>query len=143
MIEKEEQELYIELKKMMRTQFSITKKVLEDYGLYVGQPQLLFILLKEEGLRQKDIAEKLDVKAATVNVTAKRLEKSGFIEKRNDIINKRISRLYLTDKGRETCMSVKEVMNDINNDLFSVLSDEEKQSFKNIVMKINNNRECI
>lgn len=122
----------------MKGHFRKSRAVLEKYELYAGQPPLLFLLLKEEGQRQKDIANALNIQAATVTVMVKRLEKTGFIEKREDEHDKRISRLYLTLKGRKVCVNVKEAMDDINMKEFSVLTEDEKVTFRKLAQKINN-----
>ncbi|MGL5822684.1 MAG: MarR family winged helix-turn-helix transcriptional regulator [Sarcina sp.] len=137
MEEKNNEDLYFELKKMMKNNFYRSRKVIEEYGLYVGQPQFLFTLYKEEGLRQKDIAEKLEIQAPTVTVTVKRLEKSGFITKSVDEKNKRVSRLYLTEKGRKACEELQDVMRSVHDEIFSVLTEEEKNKFKELLIKIN------
>ncbi|MGL5766988.1 MAG: MarR family winged helix-turn-helix transcriptional regulator [Sarcina sp.] len=137
MEEKNNEDLYFELKKMMKNNFYRSRKVIEEYGLYVGQPQFLFTLYKEEGLRQKDIAEKLEIQAPTVTVTVKRLEKSGFITKSVDEKNKRVSRLYLTEKGRKACEELQDVMRSVHDEIFSVLTGEEKNKFKELLIKIN------
>lgn len=134
---KNNEDLYFELKKMMKNNFYRSRKVIEEYGLYVGQPQFLFTLYKEEGLRQKDIAERLEIQAPTVTVTVKRLEKSGFITKCVDEENKRVSRLYLTEKGRKACEELKDVMRGVHDQIFSVLTEEEKNKFKELLIKIN------
>lgn len=141
MEERNDEELYLEIRKMMKTHFIQSREVLEQHGLYVGQPRFLFVLLKHKGISQKEMAEILGVKPATVNVTVKRLEKSGFIEKKLDETNKRISRLYLTEQGEKTCLAVKEIMKDLNEKSFDILSIEEKTSLKNILKKVNDNLE--
>ncbi|MGL4656652.1 MAG: MarR family winged helix-turn-helix transcriptional regulator [Sarcina sp.] len=135
---KEDRELYDELRRMMKGHFRKSRTVLEKYELYAGQPPLLFLLLKEEGQRQKDIAKALNIQAATVTVMVKRMEKAGFVEKREDEHDKRISRLYLTEKGRSACINVKDAMDDINMKAFEVLTEEEKITFRKLVQKINN-----
>ena len=141
MDERDDEELHLEIRSMMKTHFTQSREILEKHGLYVGQPRFLFVLMKHSGISQKEMAEILNVKPATVNVTVKRLEKSGFLEKKYDEANKRISRLYLTAKGRETCITVKEVMKDINKKSFNILNDEEKDILKKILKKVNNNLE--
>ncbi len=139
MDEKIDDELYREFHKTMKRHFRCSQKILEKEGLYAGQPPLLFALKHEDGQRQKDIAEKLNIQPATVNVMAKRLEKGGFIEKREDSEDKRVSRLYLTDKGRKTCENAKLAMLSVNKELYDILTNEEKENFKNILKKINEN----
>ena len=52
-------------------------------------------------LSQREIAEKLRIKPPTVNVTVQRLEKAGFLCRKADEKDQRISRIYLTEKGRQ------------------------------------------
>ena len=40
------------------------------------------------------------IKPATVNVMIKRMEKSGFLRKEQDVQDLRISRIFITDKGK-------------------------------------------
>lgn len=135
----EDKELYEEFRRTVKYQFKCTHEMLHKEKLYAGQPPLLFALLREEGQRQKDIANKLNIKASTVNVMVKRLEKAGFLEKRVDELDKRVSRLYLTDKGREICINARQAVKNVQNKVFDALNQEEKNTFKELLKKINKN----
>ena len=67
-------------------------------GLTRANPFLM--LLSEKGeMSQKDIAGELHVKPPTVNVMVQRMEKAGFVSRRQDEKDQRITRICLTEKG--------------------------------------------
>ena len=74
---------------------------MQELGIYPGQIPVLGLLAYKDGLSQREIAEKLRIKPPTVNVTVQRLEKAGFLCRKADKKDQRISRIYLTEKGRQ------------------------------------------
>lgn len=54
-------------------------------------------------LYTKELAEKMQVKPSTLNVMIGRMEKNGYIEKKQDEKDSRKSRIYFTEKGRSIC----------------------------------------
>ena len=71
-----------------------------DIGLHRGQSLLLRSLWEEEGLTQTELAERLYRSPATVTTMLQRMEKAGFIERRSDPRDERVSRVYVTEAGR-------------------------------------------
>ena len=71
----------------------------ETLGLYRGQPPVLFELWEQEGLTQKELAVRLGVTPATITKMLQRMEKAGFIQRKQDSGDQRISRVYLTEAG--------------------------------------------
>ncbi|KRQ88055.1 putative HTH-type transcriptional regulator YusO [Caloramator mitchellensis] len=112
---------------------------LEKLGLYPGQPPMLFILYKNNGQSQRELAEKLHIKPATTTVMLTRLEKAGLVTRKQDELDQRISRVYLTDKGMEVCEVLKKVMGDLNEECFGNFSDDEKELLRNLLQKMADN----
>lgn len=79
---------------------SVNYKRLMKIGIHPGQLAFLKIIKEKEGISQRELAELLHVKAPTVAVTVKRLEKAEVIERRPDPKDMRVSRLYLKEKGK-------------------------------------------
>lgn len=73
---------------------------MQELGIYPGQIPVLGLLAYKDGLSQREIAEHLRIKPPTVNVTVQRLEKAGFLYREADEKDQRISRIYLTEKGK-------------------------------------------
>ena len=79
---------------------------MQELGIYPGQIPVLGLLAYKDGLSQREIAEKLRIKPPTVNVTVQRLEKAGFLYREADEKDQRISRIYLTEKGKQAKVSL-------------------------------------
>ncbi|MBV1932252.1 MAG: MarR family transcriptional regulator [Porticoccaceae bacterium] len=69
-------------------------------GMGAGRFSYLFILYINEGVTQQDIAYRLQADKAAVARTLVQLEIQGFIERRSDPSDGRVTRVYLTDKSR-------------------------------------------
>jgi DNA-binding MarR family transcriptional regulator len=83
----------------MRT--AITRN-LGDSGLYAGQDGVILALAEEDGLPAGSLAQKLGVKAPTITRTIGRMEAQGFVERRADADDARLTKVYLTESGRST-----------------------------------------
>src|SRR6266568_9229478 len=81
---------------------------LSKHNLYVGQEMLLKCLWNRDGLSQKEIADLMGIQAATATRMVIRMERSGFVERRTDPEDQRVSCVYLTDLGRSLQSAVEE-----------------------------------
>lgn len=69
-------------------------------GMGAGRFSYLFILYINEGVTQQEIAYRLQADKAAVARTLVQLEIQGYIERRSDPNDGRVTRVYLTDKSR-------------------------------------------
>jgi len=74
--------------------------LLAEVGLHVGQEMVLIELFEQDGLRGGELAERLGVEPPTVTKMLRRLERCGFVERRQDPQDARSFRVYLTGEGR-------------------------------------------
>ncbi|NMB39345.1 MAG: MarR family transcriptional regulator, partial [Firmicutes bacterium] len=107
--------------------------------VYPGQPPLLFILSKESGLIQKDLAARLQIKPATLTVMLSRMEKAGLVTRHQDEEDQRISRVFITDKGRDAFKMAEGVMREIDTDMFKGFKAEERKILKEYLSRIRDN----
>ena len=131
--------LYYIFGEVIKMHYYRTHKLFEKVGLYPGQPQLLFSLLRKDGQRQKELAEKLKVKPATITVMINRMEKNGIIYRKSDDEDQRVSRVYLTEKGREVSKEVRELIESINNECFSNFTEEEQVILRRLLLQLRDN----
>jgi len=115
--------------------------LLDKVGVYPGQPFLLFALYHSNGQSQKDLANKLNIKASTITIMVKRMEKGGLVERRQDLEDQRISRVYITEKGMEVCKEVEEIRKVIEAESFSNFTEEEQTILSKLLMKMRDNLE--
>lgn len=130
---KSTKELFIELAKVY---FSKKYKVVSDIGIYPGQEALLDLVDKESGLSQKYIAKQLKIKPPTVAISLKRMERVGWITREIDSIDKRISRVFITEEGRKVLREVNVASKDLDKIVFAGISDVEKCLLRRILVQL-------
>lgn len=128
--------LFLEIQKLY---YFRMRNLLDEIGIYKGQPHMLYILGKRDGQSQRELAEGLNVKASTITVMINRMEKADLVERRQDPYDQRISRVHLTDKGRETCKKSNKIIKQIQNECFGNLTPEEQVILKRLFTQIRDN----
>ena len=110
-------------------------KTIKESGLTISQFGVLEVLYNKGNLRIGEIMEKILTTSGNITVVIKNLEKDGFIKKISDPLDKRSTIISITDKGIKV---IEEILPDhiknINN-IFDVLTDEEKIVLKDIPNK--------
>lgn len=86
--------------RVSKTHRQLTAQALQKLGLHVGQEQTLFQLWEEDGLTQSQLAEAACVDISTISKMMERMESAGWVQRRQDAEDARISRVYLTERGR-------------------------------------------
>lgn len=131
--------LYYIFLEILRHHYNLTHTLLEKIDVYPGQPPMLLVLNKKDGQSQKDLADKLNLKPATITVMLKRMEKENLVVRRQDDEDQRISRVYITEKGREIFEKTNEVMKDIEEICFQNFTVEEKVILRRLFIQMKDN----
>ena len=113
--------------------------LLESLGLYRGQTPLLFALWRQDGQTHSELAHRQHVKPATISRMIQRMEKNGFVERRPDADDQRVSRVFLTTHGREIRTSVQEVFAQIETEMLKGFTKEECEFLSDLLLRINQN----
>ncbi|MGL5647888.1 MAG: MarR family winged helix-turn-helix transcriptional regulator [Clostridium sp.] len=127
---------------VMKSHFRLSHEELEKEGLYPGQPQLLFVLYKQNGISQKEIADALQIKPSTITVMIKRLEKTEFIYKQADEKDGRISRIFLSSKGFKVCEKLKILTRKMDKICLENFTNKEIETLNNLLLKVKANLEA-
>ncbi len=135
----ESDSLYHVFYQVIRLHYYRTHTQLDKIGLYPGQPPMLHVLYMKDGQSQKELASKLEIKPATITVMLNRMEKSKLVERRQDPEDQRISRVYLTEYGREICKEMNEVVKNIESECFSNFTMEEQVLLRRLLMQMRDN----
>jgi DNA-binding MarR family transcriptional regulator len=113
--------------------------LLEELGLYRGQPKVLRALWEQEGLTHSELATILHVQPATITKMIKRMEKAGFVERRKDAKDQRVSRVYLTENGRSVQEAVKQVWRTLEEETFTGFNLEERVLLRRFFLQMREN----
>lgn len=111
----------------------------EEIGLYRGQPFVLRILWEEEGITHSELANRLHVRPSTTSNMIKRMERAGFVERRPDLEDQRVSRVYLTDAGRAIRDQVRQVWRELDTATLAGFSAEERVLLRRFLLQIRDN----
>ena len=111
-------------------------KQMKNRGNRNGAQGLLVELWNEDGLTNAEIAELLDIKPSSVTAQVKQLEEAEMVIRKQDENDKRVNRIFLTEKGREA-QEIRDTMhNDISETIFGNLTDEEQKQLANLMEKL-------
>lgn len=127
------------LAQICRLHHARSHTLLEEIGLYRGQPPVLRALWEKEGLTHTDLAERLHVQPATVTKMIKRMEKTGFVTCKADEKDQRVSRVYLAEAGREIQDKVQQVWRTLQDETFDHLSMDERVVLRQLFLQMREN----
>ena len=122
-----------------RLKHARVQSLLEALGLYEGQPALLRSLWDQEGLTHAELARRLRVRPATVTKMIQRMGKAGFVERRPDPSDQRLSRVYLTETGRSVQVEVRQVWRTLEKEAFAGFTGDERMQLRHLFQQIREN----
>jgi len=90
-------------------------------GVTRAQWRVLARLSREPGLRQVDLAERMDIEPITLCRIVDRLEESALVERQRDPADRRAWRLFLTGKAEPTVERLHSLASELAADAFAGL----------------------
>lgn len=133
------QSLDFVFKMVAKQHHSTVHMLLSGKEVYPGQPPLLRVLSEQDGLSQKELSEKMQITPATLTVMLARMEKTGLVSRKPDEDDQRISRVYLTDRGRQVHKEVKETLQGMDALCFDRFTTEERIIFRRLLLQMYEN----
>ena len=112
------------------------KKRLHPYGLTPIQFLTLTALVEEDGISAGEIGKRLVLDNATLSGVLDRLADRDWIEKQTDQNDKRLLRVYLTDKAKALKEELGDEREQANVEILHSLSIEEKVLLKRLLRDV-------
>jgi DNA-binding MarR family transcriptional regulator len=135
----ESESLEVLLAQICKLKHTRVQALLEALGLYEGQPAMLRTLWAQQGLTHTELARSLRVQPATITKMITRMEKTGFVERRHDPDDQRVSRVYLTEAGRAVQADVQQVWHTLEKEAFADFGQEERALLRRFLLQIRGN----
>lgn len=108
---------------------------LSDHGLYASQWSIIFCIERFGPMTQTAIWKYLNVEAPTVTRTLSRLEKNGLIVRKQG--NDRRERVIeLTEQAKQKFLTVRQTMDEFEEDMLAGLSSAEKEQLQLLLQKV-------
>lgn len=119
-----------------RAHRNLVASALDRISVHVGQDHFVYRLAIDDGVTQAQLAEALCVDASTVTKTLLRLERDGVVDRRADAADARISRVYLTTRGRTLVKPVVEIWSQAELQLVKDLSEAERARLHRLLRRL-------
>ena len=115
------------------------RETTENLGVVSSYRPFLFHLSQnEKGLTQSELVGLIHFKAPTVSITLQKMEYEGLIRKEVDENDQRITRIFIAEKGKLFEDRIKQIHENLENDLSSLFSQEEKDLLIEYLGRIKN-----
>jgi len=122
-----------------RSMRTVLSHQLAAHGLYAGQDGVIQALADEGGLTPGALAQKLGVKAPTMTRTIGRMEVQGFVERRADTADGRLTKVFLTEAGEASLSAINDAVDDCMKLATKGLSGKDVRSLVKLLSAVDEN----
>ena len=111
----------------------------KNAGVSLSQWRVVGALVIQPGLTQKEIADKVGIEGATLVPILDRMEKEGLLKRKPDSSDRRVNRIYLTQKADSLWESMVECALKIRKSSTKNISENDIQTTLETLRKISQN----
>lgn len=112
------------------------QEILDPYNLTPLQWGVLCCLWQEDGLPTLQIAKQLRQRSGNLAVALPLMEKQGYVKRQCDERDRRIFRVWLTPEGSQLKDVLPQQAQDLDRQLFELLSQDERANFSQMVDRL-------
>ncbi len=123
------------LARVARAHRQSAEETLGGLGLHVGQEMLILQLWEEDGQPLSQLAQTSGLDLSTISKGVQRMERSGLVRRVHDSGDARVSRVYLTERGRSARAPVLEVWSDLEARLLRGLTEVEQALLRRLLLQ--------
>ncbi|MFC4404092.1 MarR family winged helix-turn-helix transcriptional regulator [Gracilibacillus xinjiangensis] len=120
---------------------SISNIEFKEHDLTKGQYLYLVRICENKGIIQEKLAEIIKVDRTTTARAVKKLEMNGFIKKREDQHNKKIKKLFPTEKGKKVYPFIIRENDHSNKVALGGFTEEEAETIFHLLQRVRRNIE--
>ncbi|MBP3437646.1 MAG: MarR family transcriptional regulator [Clostridia bacterium] len=119
-----------------RMHHTLCENTIAGFGIHRSQHMILMRLYKEDGVSQKDLAERMQVSPAAMAVSLKKMENSGYIRRAASLPDSRTKQIFITEKGKAIVEETRRYFDSIDQKMFSGIAEEDYDAAFGILEKI-------
>ncbi len=114
-------------------------QLMEKKRLFRGQGLLLMFISQNSGLTHSEIADWLKISPSAATKVIKRLEQEGYLERRSDEKDERLSRVFIKPAGLALVEDVHTSFKHLDDKTFAGFTKDELKSFGSYLVRIQEN----
>lgn len=125
-----------DIARMLRRNFD---RRAQSFGLTRSQWMVLMHLKRKNGMRQNELAKLLEIKPISITRLVDRLIKNNWVERRDDPVDRRAKRIFLTDKVEPLIGKLRDMGLDIREESLLGISSDQREVLMKILIQIRAN----
>ncbi len=118
------------LEKLLRAYSKYMQEELARVGITPGQPRMLNYLYSHDGCIQKELSENCNLKPSTVTNILLGMEKADLVFRLNDSSDRRILRVFITEKGVQAKEKVTRIVSSFEKRCMQDFTEEQKATLQ-------------
>jgi len=122
-----------DIARLLRKRFDQRTRAL---GLSRAQWQVLACLRRQEGINQTGLADMLDLEPISIGRLIDRMQEAGWVERRPDPADRRVHRLYTTERARPMMAQLEAVADVLLDEAFVGLSETERTTLADLLLRV-------
>ena len=107
-----------------------------SHKLQSGARRVLACLAVRDGVSQLDLIHATHLKAPTISLIVQKMEHDGLISRRTDDLDMRLTRVYLTEKGKTVNEDIRRAVAEVEDAVMSDFSDAEKELLHTLLVRM-------
>ena len=124
------------LAKIATAHKNLLERTMAEAGVHGGQVFVLLVLWEQDGLRQVDLAEALNLAPPTVNKTLAGMVERGLVTRARYEDDARSTRIFLTDAGRSVRRDIEERWMEMESRITADLTETERLILPQLLVKL-------
>ena len=124
---------------MLREMSKRNESSLNKMNLPVSNIIVLDVLREKGPSAMGDIARSLGLTMSAATGIVDKMIKNGVVKRERSDTDRRVVKVALLKKGQDICEKVQKMRKDIISDMYSVLSDQERDEYLTILRKVYSN----
>ena len=122
--------------RLLRKRFD---RLARSFGMTRAQWRVIAVLRRYEGINQTGMADIMDIEPITLGRHIDRLEEAGWVERRPDSGNRRVWRIYLTEKVQPALVEMEKIAIEVRNGAMVDFSPKERERFIDSLIRVKSN----
>ncbi len=113
----------------------------EEHKLQAGARRILALLSVRDGVSQLDLIHATHLKAPTISLIVQKMEHDGLISRKADDLDMRMTRVYLTERGKAVNADTHRAVCDTEDAAMADFTDAEKEQLHSLLVRMYLNME--
>lgn len=130
---------FAQFMRAMQLHRQLLTRQMNESGIHPSQAFALREIGHNDGITQRDLAEKLNISRPTLTVMLQKMERARLVERRADAKDQRFTRLHLTQAGHDAHEAMHGALGRIISESFGPLEDDDLNVLARLLGMLNDN----